>query len=382
MPSISQPSPYAEPNTPIASAKRPRTAVRHTGTPHAKQGAASSQGNHLLQSPPPACQLEKPSPEAGAEEEGQHQHQQHHQRQQQRRGSGEGGAGSEQGDGDGSSEGSWKGRVVSLFSPVLKFVGGHQQEGGEGQDDDEGGAAADENDLNVENRGPGGEAGGLQLHEESEGSGGGGAADAMDVEAPAMDDEEEEEEVEEYEGEEEEELEVVEEFNPFLFIKQLPPYEHVRDTVAACLLRLLWLWRDWLVDVRRLPLRSETRPSDNFSPSPPQTTNPGGHPREGLPPAAQVQHAVGGRRIHRAHHAGVGPGRDAGTLHGGAGAGPGHGLPRRVQRRAVPGPRAEAAAPRGVPAARLQDVRGGGLHGLAAGGCGCGCGFGWSQCHG
>lgn len=235
MPSISQPSPYAEPNTPIASAKRPRTAVRHTGTPHAKHGGAlSAQGTNLLQSPPPACQLEKPSPEAGAEEEekGQQQQQQQWQR-----------AGSEQGDADGSSEGSWKGRVVSLFSPVLKFVGGHQQESEEGQDDEA--AAADENDLNTENRGPAGEAGGLQLHkEESEGSGGrggGGGADAMEVEAPAMEGEGEEEE-EQYEGEEEEEeeeLEVVEEFNPFLFIKQLPPYEHVRGRCCVWPLPLL-----------------------------------------------------------------------------------------------------------------------------------------------
>ena len=280
MPSVSQPSPYAEPNTPIASAKRPRTAVRHTGTPHqhhhakhghgahdaaAAGGAAGSSQGSLLQSPPPACQLEQPSPDGGG-----------------------GGAEAEHGEGEGS-EGSWKGRVVSFFSPVLKFVGGHEQEEGGGVCAGEDLAGGDENDSNLENRGPAAvaNAGGaaLQLHkEESEGAASASsAADAMDVEAPAEEgggevvEEEEGEEEAGYEGEEEEdeeELEVVEEFNPFLFIKQLPPYEHVRA------------WRffgvvDWLTFLKWLPGVSSIAPyqpsrsltNTNTNPSPPKKHN-------------------------------------------------------------------------------------------------------------
>lgn len=232
MPSTSQPSPYAEPNTPIASAKRPRTAIRHTGTPHGKHGA--SQGSsHLLQSPPPACQLEQPSPNAEADATEREQQQQQ-QKQQHRRRACEG-AGNDM-EGNEGAEGSWKGRVVSLFSPVLKLVGGHQQ--GEADAEEDGAernpsGEGDENDLNVENRAAGGPRG-LQLHKE--GSGTASAGDAMEVEAPLTEGEEEEEGQEDgEEGEEEqgdenegEELDVVEEFNPFLFIKQLPPYEHVR----------------------------------------------------------------------------------------------------------------------------------------------------------
>lgn len=63
---------------------------------------------------------------------------------------------------DSEGEGDWKGRVISLFSPVLKFVGGNQEHHQEQQPYDEqrkGGKEEEEevedhmgeNDLNWEN---------------------------------------------------------------------------------------------------------------------------------------------------------------------------------------------------------------------------------------
>ena len=160
--------------------------------------------------------------------------------------------------GGSDGEGTWKGRVVSLFSPVLKFVGG-AQESRETEEEEhglheeesnvaEGRAEADvhdqENDLNWENRygqpQPVGVKGGRgdeaalaavcqQRGEEHQN-------DRMDVE-PALEDgdDSEGEEEGEKEGEEEDDLDVAEEFNPFLFIKQLPPYEHVAIQGKVCL---------------------------------------------------------------------------------------------------------------------------------------------------
>jgi len=251
MPSIHQPSPYAEPNTPIASAKRPRTAVRHTqGTPHtgaAGDGGGGSRHGGLLHSPPPACQLEQTSPDKEHEEDGGEV-------------SGlrsEGSrTGSSTGGGSDSGEGTWKGRVVSLFSPVLKFVGGAQEsrEAEEEEEEEfnvaEGGGEADvhdqENDLNWENRngqpppvgvksGRGDEAA-LAAAEAAvcQQRGEDHQNDRMDVEPALEDGDDSEAEIEE-EGEEEDDLDVAEEFNPFLFIKQLPPYEHVAIQGKVCL---------------------------------------------------------------------------------------------------------------------------------------------------
>ena len=271
MPSIHQPSPYAEPNTPIASAKRPRTAVKHTGTPHkvstshlATEGGVGGGGGGrrgsrhagLLQSPPPACELEQTSPD----KEG------HHHDDGEEARSECSGSGSASGRTSGGGEGSWKGRVVSLFSPVLKFVGGaqdqpnedeegpashhhprHQQHdmragGKDGEDEEE---ENQENDLNWENR-DGGHPPPSHAHhhrkmeqeavEETECYEDEEEEDAaqqhrMEVDEPAPEEGDEEEEG----NEDEEELDVAEEFNPFLFIKQLPPYEHVAIPGKICL---------------------------------------------------------------------------------------------------------------------------------------------------
>lgn len=308
MPSIHshQPSPYAEPNTPIASAKRPRTAIKHTGekgTPHHTTTGGSRHAS-LLQSPPPACQFEQISPHNEEEEGGAADHDKYthtHQKQQHPdEAEGEAGARSEgggsstrEGGADGNEkEGTWKGRVVSLFSPVLKFVGGVQQ-GGEGEEEihhhkgGEGGignSSDHENDRNWENIG----SSRLEKQQEqqqqqqqhthththhshphstkvrhehpSEEGGEAGAAVAAKVEDEDVDgmdvvveedeiappagegneleegNEDLDEELEEDEEEEEDDDDLVaEEFNPFLFIKQLPPYEHVAIADKICL---------------------------------------------------------------------------------------------------------------------------------------------------
>eukprot|EP00624_Nannochloropsis_granulata_P006328 evm.model.NODE_4663_length_47357_cov_23.541208.10 len=221
MPSIHhQPSPYAEPNTPIASAKRPRTVLEQT-----------SPDNEHDEDRGAVSELHRDGSKTGIST------------------------------GNGSDgEGTWKGRVVSLFSPVLKFVGG-AQEGREAKEEEyrlheefnvaeRRGAAAvhdQENDLNWENRngqpppvavkvGRGEkaalaevEAAVCQQREDHQN-------DLMDVESTLENGDSSEVEVEEEREEEgEEDNDVAEEFNPFLFIKQLPPYEHVAIRGKVCL---------------------------------------------------------------------------------------------------------------------------------------------------
>ena len=168
--------------------------------------------------------------------------------------------GSSTGDGcDG--EGTWKGRVVSLFSPMLKFVGG-AQDGREAKEEEYGlheefnvaqrqGVTAvhdQENDLNWENRNGQPPPVALKVGRGEEAALAGIEAavcqqrgedhqdDLMDVESRLEDGDSSEVEVGE-DGEEdgEEDNDVAEEFNPFLFIKQLPPYEHVAIRGKVCL---------------------------------------------------------------------------------------------------------------------------------------------------
>jgi len=134
----------------------------------------------------------------------------------------EGGAAGGLEEGDEKAPGKWSGHLGALFSPVLRFLGGD----GEGEGDDDSVGRADGQALSEEAIGgfvaQQGEV--EEAPQEAEQSPGARSLSSQGSNSSA------EQAVEEGEGEEDDEGEY-DEFNPYLFMKQLPPYNEVAFNV-------------------------------------------------------------------------------------------------------------------------------------------------------